>query len=160
MTVHQIQKTRLTKLSLYYYLQSQLTNDSLNSVVAVKNDYPDSVTGITPPTLVVSSLPISFEGWQLGGNDRRLYDVLIDIFGINGGQRDDLSDIVYGYLNRKQIPIWDYNEGLPPSIVTRIGTISVQSIEISEPLIIDLIGAYPENVKWNRQLTVRTFTYF
>ena len=147
MSVHNAQKTRLAKLALYYHLKDSLSADSLDSMVSVREEYPDSVTGVNPPMIIMSVLPISFEGWELGGKNRLLFDVLLDIYAKNAGQRDDLSDIIQEYLDGAKITIGDYNQGFPPTVVPSIGRMRIRSIDISQPIITDRIGIFPDNIK-------------
>lgn len=116
---------RLKDLSIYYWL-TDLFSDA--SYVNIKDGYPTETLEI--PTVSVEGGVIIPRLHELGNRNRVFKRVwFIDIFANNKSQRDDFSYRVLTALENV-IPVYDYNEGFPPSISpAQLGTLDPLEIK-------------------------------
>lgn len=115
---------RLEDLSVFYFLKDGVFSGY--DFIKITDEYPD--TNLTLPTVSVENGRIDVKDYQLGDRDGlrvRRWD--IDIFAKNKSQRDDFG---YKLLNdlKNGIPVYNYNEGFPPSSTpTKVGVLQVIS---------------------------------
>ena len=115
-----MEQKRKEEISIYYWLQDNVP-DSVN----VEDGFPGSAE-LTLPTVSITDLDISGEPFELGGSeiDRRWWR--IDVFAKDKVQRNKLRYMLYEQLE-DHIPVYDYDEGFPPSISpSRLGTLLVE----------------------------------
>lgn len=140
---------RLQDQSCFYWLKS-----TVPSGVFIVDAFPTNVnstdTPLMLPTVSIEAsrmLGVPFELGNYQPNEERLWT--IDIFAKNKTQRDDLSYLIFNELS-KNIPVFDYNEGFPPSISpTQLGALDVSDIE-TEPIYVfkDLV----KDLYWRTQI--------
>ncbi len=149
---------RLQDQSCFYWLKSIVPNG-----VVVVDAFPTNVNSTdTPLTLNTVSIEASkligvpFELGNYNPLQERLWT--IDIFTQNKTQRDDLAYLIFNELV-KNIPVFDYNEGFPPSATpTQLGALDVSDIQV-EPIYVfkDLV----KDLYWRTQIrfwtTYRSF---
>lgn len=104
-------KFRQEDYSIYFFIKDLLSG----KVDKIVDSYPyteiESSVLEVPCVSVEHSLTVD-DGGELGSSwFRRTWS--IDIFAVNDGQRDELSDIIFQALDRS-IPIRDYSSGFRP----------------------------------------------
>ena len=127
---------RKQDLSIYYWLVDLFSDVSF---VTIEDGYPE--TELTIPTIAVEWSMIDLSPLELGnrsGLQRRVW--FIEIFAENKSQRDDFG---YRIMNaiEDNIPVYDYDEGFPPSVSpTQLGCLIPQRIKM------EIIRVIPELV--------------
>lgn len=108
---------RKKDLSLYYYIK-----DSFSSVpfINIEDGFPEELLNL--PVIAIESDTLRSLPFELGnrhGSPRRIW--FIDIFAETKSQRDEIGyKIVYDL--EEGIPVYDYDEGFPPTVTpTQIG---------------------------------------
>jgi hypothetical protein len=121
---------RLQDQSFFFWLKSIVP-----SGVAIVDAFPTNLnsvdTPLTLPTVSIETSQMLGVPFELG-NIYPLQDRLwsIDIFGSTKTQRDDLSYLIFNKLS-ENVPVFDYNEGFPPSTSpTQLGALDVSDIEL------------------------------
>lgn len=138
---------RKQDLSIYYWLEDQTP-----STVNVKDGFPGS--DLTLPTVSITNLEIEGRPFELGGAEKDYRFWRIDIFADNKVQRDRLAYDLYEQLEC-HIPVYDYDEGFPPSVdPTQIGTLMVKNrlltpVRVFEELV--------EKLYWRTEITFSTY---
>jgi hypothetical protein len=117
-------KERLEDLSVYYFLKSTFSDTPAINIV---DGFPID-TDLKLPTVAVEAGKIDVIEYELGNRDglrvRRWY---VDIFALNKSQRDEFGYRLLDVL-KDGIPVYNYNEGFPPSITpSRAGTLVILS---------------------------------
>jgi hypothetical protein len=117
---------RKQDLSIFYWLKSLFTPYSF---VTIDDGFPDKE--LENPVVTVESMDFDEVDFELGsriGQIRRPWS--IDIFALNKAQRDEFSYLIFQAL-RDGIPVYDYDEGFPPSVSpTQIGTLETSDREV------------------------------
>lgn len=120
---------RKEDLSVYYFLKDVFSDTPF---VNITDGFPEGA--LLVPTIASEAGKINVVEYELGNRDglrvRRWY---IDIYAKNKSQRDEFG---YRLLNvlKDGIPVYDYDEGFPPSVSpTKIGTLIVSS-KIYDPI--------------------------
>lgn len=114
---------RLEDLSVYYFLKTQFSDAPFITIV---DGFPEG--DLVIPTIAVEAGKIDVVGYELGNRDGvRLRRWFIDIYAKNKSQRDEIGYKLLDVL-KNGIPVYNYNEGFPPSVTpSRAGTLSVES---------------------------------
>jgi hypothetical protein len=116
---------RKRELSVYYLISGLFNPYSFINVV---DAYPDEDMSL--PTIAVEGRNIGVTPYELGnrvGLKNRLWT--IDVFAENKDQQGEFTYLILDELE-DGIPVYDYDEGFPPSISpSRIGTLEVLDIE-------------------------------
>jgi hypothetical protein len=116
---------RKENLSVYYYIKDLFSDvPSVNIVDA----FPTSTLEL--PTLSVRASNIEIIPWELG-NEEGLFARawFIDVFAQNLTQRDEMTYRILHALERN-IPVYDYDEGFPPSVSpSRVGALITEDIK-------------------------------
>jgi hypothetical protein len=112
---------RLEDLSVYYFLTDKF---SASSFITIVDGFPEGK--LVLPTIAIEAGKIDVRNYEMGNRDgirvRRWY---IDIYAKNKSQRDEFG---YKLLNelKNNIPVYNYNEGFPPSVSpTKVGALQV-----------------------------------
>ena len=120
-----------------YYLMSDLFSDT--DYITVVDGFP--VQDLVIPTVAVEAKTIDTNAFQLGSHDRiRFRMFFIDVFGKNKSQRDEMGYKILSELEN-DIPVYDYDEGFPPTVLTQIGCLKIQDIRM------EIIKVLPEFVE-------------
>ena len=131
-----IELERLQDLSIYYWLTDLLASVS----VSVFDGYQDQELVI--PSVSVVNEDIVLIPHELGTSTNlrsRIFD--LDVIGNTKTQRDALASMIIVGLEGG-IPVYDYNEGFPPSVSpTQISTLSPLRIQAR------MIRIFPELVE-------------
>jgi hypothetical protein len=113
----------LEDLSVYYFLKD-IFNDA--PFVTIVDGFPEGE--LILPTVAVEAGKIDVVEYELGNRDGlRVRRWFIDIYAVNKSQRDEFG---YRLLNELKdgIPVYDYNQGFPPSVTpTKLGALTVLS---------------------------------
>jgi hypothetical protein len=126
---------RKQDLSVYYFIKDLFSSTPF---VNIEDGYLEN--GVTIPTVAVESLDIETVPFELGNSKRlniRTWDV--DIYALNKTQRDEFSYQVMDALE-DSIPVWDYDGGFPPTVLTQLGCMEPDNIRI------EIIRILPELV--------------
>jgi hypothetical protein len=115
-------RLRLEDLSIFYWLQDLFSDVAY---INIRDGFP--AENLVIPTVSVEAKSIVPNGGELGNkkgiNIRVWY---IDVFAGSKPQRDEMAYKVYNWLDYG-IPVYDYNEGFPPSVSpTRLGCLRVK----------------------------------
>jgi hypothetical protein len=108
-------------LSVYYYVREVLSG---YPTIHVTDDYPN--TELVLPSVSVVSNDIYTEPLELGnrhGIRNRAWD--IEVFGANKNQRDEITYVLMDSIE-DYIPVYDYDQGFPPSGVPMIGVLELK----------------------------------
>jgi len=126
-------------LSVYYYIKETLSG---YPTVTVTDDYPN--TELTLPSVAVVGNEIYPKPQELGnrrGVRNRLWD--IEIFCNMKTQRDAITSLLLDTIEDEYIPVYDYDQGFPPSGVPMLGILKVKP----NSLIASPITIFPELVE-------------
>jgi len=129
---------RKQDLSVYYFIKDIL---STTPQVSVVDEFP--VQKLVLPTVAVEAKTIDTSQFELGNKNRSLFRVwYIDVFAQNKSQRDELGYLILNSLE-DCIPVYDYDEGFPPTVVTRLGCLEVQDLSMEiiriNPYLVDTL---------------------
>lgn len=108
---------RLQDLSIYYWLEDIFQSyPSVN----IEDGYPEG--DLILPTVSIEDQDITPGQGELGKRTRERNRVwIIDVYGENKAQRDEMASIILNDLENG-IPVYNYNEGFPPdNSPTQIG---------------------------------------
>lgn len=137
---------RKQQMSIYYWLK-----DIVDSSVTVKDSFP--MEGLTLPTVSITHLDMRGEPFELGAAERDKRMWRIDVFADNKVQRDDLMYLIYSELECN-IPVYDYDEGFPPSVSpSQLGTLIVKQ-RIAKP--VHVFEELVEKLYWRASITFST----
>ena len=141
---------RLQDQSILFWLKGVVPN-----TVTVVDAFPTSLTSADPqlvlPTVSIDAARLQKNPFELGnyrGREDRFWS--IDIFASNKTQRDDLAYLISNELE-KNVPVFDYNQGFPPSYSpVQLGALDVANIEI-QPIYVfrDLV----QTLYWRSKVT-------
>lgn len=114
---------RCEDLSVYYFLKDSFSDAPFINIV---DGFPE--TDLVLPTISVEAGKIDVVEYELGNRDglrvRRWY---IDVYAVNKSQRDEIGYKLLDIL-KNGIPVYDYNEGFPPSVTpSRAGALTIIS---------------------------------
>ena len=102
---------RKQELSVYYWLEDLFTGDGVSTV----DSYYDGDLEI--PRVAIVGGDIDSSPLELGGQER--YDRIwyLEIFGSTKQQRDEIGYKIFGQIREDgHIPVYDYDEGFPPTV--------------------------------------------
>ena len=143
---------RKIDLSIYYFLR-----DLMPSFVTVVDAFPDLQTMETPqlvlPTVSVDSLDITNVPFELGSLDHTRRFWAVDVFAKTKSQRDDFTYTIFNELKDKNISVYDYEQGFPPTVVPQIGYLEIDKI-VAKPIYVfrDLV----QDLYWRSRITFFT----
>jgi hypothetical protein len=144
---------RLEDLSVYYFIQNLYSSTPFVHVV---DGFP--VEGLEIPTIAVEAKTINGIPFELGASKRlQIRAWYIDVFAQNKSQRDDYA---YTILNALEecIPVYDYDEGFPPTVVTQLGCLEVQDLRLD---IIRVMPQLVDSLYWRATISfTATFNQF
>ncbi len=118
---------RKQDLSIYYWLKDDVF--SAYPTVNVEDGYPEEVLDL--PVVAVVNLPIILVPHELGTRrGLRARGWRLEVYANNKAQRDEMSSIIIDTIENG-IPVYDYDEGFPPSVSpTQLGTMLPLDIEV------------------------------
>jgi len=142
---------RLQDLSIYHWLK----NDILASYpsVTVVDGFP--LDDLVLPTVAVVNQPMNIVPLELGerkGQRNRIWD--LEVYGANKAQVDELTSVILEDLE-VGIPVYDYNDGFPPTTVPQLGVLMPYDINI---IPIRIFPQLMEKIYWRN--SVRFITYY
>ncbi len=109
---------RIQDLSIYYWLTGLFS--SYPQVTVVDGYPPDDVS---IPSIAVTDGPIDYTPHEQGSRrNKRSRIWMIDVATNNKAQRTEFTSYIVKNLE-DGIPVYDYNQGFPPTSVPQIGTI-------------------------------------
>ena len=139
---------RKQDLSIYYFLTDLF---SAFDFVNVVDGYPDEELKL--PTISIEAqdvLPLPHELGNRVGVRNRIWD--INVFGLNKAQRDEFSYLILDNLE-DGIPVFDYDEGFPPPIPTKLGLLSVEDITLT---VVTIFPVIQEKLYWRMSIMFST----
>lgn len=140
---------RLEDLSIKYWLDEIF---SAYPSITVVDGFPAGELQL--PTIAIENGEISLHPFELGSNTSLTYRIWhISVYTSNKAQRDDFSSYIINKLDTEGIPVYNYNEGFPPTVVTQIGTLVPEQI-VARPVRIfpDLV----EKLYWRETISFIT----
>jgi hypothetical protein len=136
--------------SVYYFIKNIFAS---TPAVKVVDEYPNQL--LTLPTVSVENMSLTIRPFEIGNRKGRRYAMwAIDVFATSKTQRDDIAYKILETLE-DNIPVYDYDQGFPPTIVPQIGVLQPEDINYN---IIKVIPALVETLYW-RSLIMLTSTY-
>jgi hypothetical protein len=136
MTTNMLQE-RLEDLSVFYFLVDKFKADPL---VTILDAFP--IAKFKYPAIAIEWSDASASSFELGSKIKQASRMYIaDIFALTSTQRDELSYKIFNYLD-DTIPVYDYNEGFPPSVTPSL----ISGLEVTEKKL-KVIKIYPELVE-------------
>lgn len=141
---------RKQDLSIYYFLKDVVFSGY--AFVNVADGYPGA--DLTPPTVSIEAYDVELTPYELGNRvglrDRAW---VIDVFATNKAQRDEFQFLVLDELENG-IPVYDYDEGFPPSVTpSKIGTLEPINIRSS---IVTIFPEIQEKIYWRASISFLT----
>jgi hypothetical protein len=113
---------RLEYLSIYYYLQNLFSG----TTITVEDGFPDKI--LTLPTVSLETRVIDARNYELGNKERIQFSSwYIDVFAQTKTQRDEITHLIRHALE-SCIPVYDYSQGFPPTVIPQIGCLDVSTI--------------------------------
>jgi len=126
---------RLQDLSVYYYIKDLFVATPFINVV---DAFP--TMDLVIPTIAIETKRIDLYPFEMGNRHRiRSRAWYIDVFAQNKTQRDEFSETILDALE-DCIPVYDYNAGFPPTIVTKLGCLDTESLRM------DIVRIMPQLV--------------
>lgn len=125
-------------LSVYYYIRETLSG---YPTINVTDDYPNAE--LVLPSVSVVGNSIYIKPLELGnrhGNRNRAWN--IEVFGANKNQRDEITYVILNAIE-EYIPVYDYDQGFPPSGVPVIGVLELKP----DSLIATPVRIFPDLVE-------------
>lgn len=136
--------------SIYYFLKDLFEDYSFVTVV---DAFPTGEMQL--PTVSIEELPLTSAPAELGsrtGKRDRMW--VIDVFTKNKAQRDEFAYLILDALEIG-IPVYDYDEGFPPSdSPTQLGALS-----IIPPIRVSNVYVFPdiqEKLYWRKSIVFST----
>lgn len=120
---------RLKDLSIYYWLVDLFSSSPF---IKVEDGFP--ISEVEPPVVAVEYKTIVLEPLELGNS----YNIFrrswyIEIIAKTKSQRDEIAFKIAREL-KNNIPVYNYNEGFPPSVTpSQLGCLIVKKVSI-EPI--------------------------
>jgi len=108
-------------LSVYYYIRDTLSG---YPSIHITDDYPNAE--LTLPSVSVVGNEIFSRPLELGnrhGLRNRVWNV--EIYGDNKNQRDEITYVIMDSVETN-IPVYDYDQGFPPTAVPQIGMLKIK----------------------------------
>lgn len=132
---------RKQDLSIYYFLTDLF---SATPFIKIVDGFP--VDNLVVPSVAVEAKTIDTRKFELGGKTRlKLRAWYIDVFATNKSQRDEIAYSILDALE-ECIPVYDYDEGFPPSVnPTQIGCLEVGSLRME---IIRVMPQFVDKLYW------------
>jgi len=127
---------RKVDLSVYYFIKDLF---SIYPFVTIKDGFPDE--DLVIPTVSIDLQVIDPVPAELGNrHGKKTFMFFIDIFAISKAQRDEFAyKIMYELEN--SVPVYDYDEGFPPTVSpTKLGSL------VPTDLRMEIIRIIPEIV--------------
>jgi len=136
--------------SVYYFIKNIF---AAIPAVKVVDEYPNQL--LTLPTVSVENMSLTIRPFEIGNRKGRRYAMwAIDVFATSKTQRDDIAYKILETLEYN-IPVYDYDQGFPPTTVPQIGVLQPEDIHYN---IIKVIPALVDTLYW-RSLINLTSTY-
>jgi hypothetical protein len=131
---------RKEDLSVYYFLKDLFTTMPF---ITVLDAFPDSE--FTFPSVSVEAVKATAVNFELGSKVKQHYRTyVIDIFALTKTQRDEIGYLIYNALDNT-IPVYDYDEGFPPSVTPTLTSA------------LDVTDKELENIRINPALTEQMY---
>lgn len=145
-----MERDRLEDYSVLYWLRSLF---SAYPQVTIADGYPDA--DLVLPSIVVEADEIKELPFEQGTRELRTERIwMISVFASNKAQRDDFSSYIRRNLKSQGIPVYDYNNGFPPSSSPpQIDTLVASDI-VSRP--IRIFPQLVEKLYWRNTITFLT----
>ena len=126
---------RIEDLSVYYFISDLFSGTPSIKIV---DGFPESI--LTVPTISIDARRLDSTNFEMGNKKRLLTrSWYIDVFAQNKSQRDDIGYTILHALE-DCIPVYDYNSGFPPAIVTQLGCLEVDTLRM------DIVRIMPQFV--------------
>ena len=121
-----MQLQRKQDLAVYYFIKDLFSDVSGINVV---DEFPTTL--LTLPTIAVEAYTIDNSRFlELGDTERIMIRIWsIDIFAANKAQRDEYGYRILTALETK-VPVYDYDEGNPPMVLTKLGVLQPDRIQM------------------------------
>jgi len=102
---------KLQDHSIFYWLGNIFT---ATPFVTVRHGFP--ANDLVAPTVAITKDTIEVFQLELGNRTKtQVRTWIIDVFGVNEGQRDDYAYLVFNTLDNP-ITVYNYDEGFPPAV--------------------------------------------
>jgi hypothetical protein len=142
---------RKQDLSIYYWLKDLFTSYPM---VNVNDGYPEGELILPSVTILSHDIRPSIK--QMGSRKswrQRLW--VIDVLGNNKAQRDEMTSVIIDQIEYG-IPIYDYDEGFPPTVSpTELGLLRPTDWEV---ITVRIFPDLVEKMYWRN--SIRFFTEY
>lgn len=137
---------RKADLSMYYFLKDLF---SAYPFVTIKDAFPEE--DLVIPTVSVDLQVVDPTPGELGNRHGiRNFMFFVDIFAINKSQRDEFAYKVM-YELENSVPVYDYDEGFPPTVSpTKLGSLVPTDLKME---IIRIIPELVDKLYYRSQVT-------
>lgn len=118
---------RKKDLSIYYWLIDKFSDAPY---INIQDGFP--VSNLVIPTISIDGGVINLEPHEMGNKNQVFVRIWrIDVFADNKSIRDEYSYRILGEL-QDNIPVYDYDEGFPPSVSpTQLGCLQASNIKMT-----------------------------
>jgi hypothetical protein len=118
---------RKQDLSVYHFIKQIFEDQGLDeNKITIVDGFPTGEISI--PTISVDNEFLTVEGFELGnrfGLDIRTW--YIDIFAENKSRRDEFAYLIKNSV-QSDIPVYDYDQGFPPTVVDQLGMMKLKEV--------------------------------
>lgn len=142
---------RKQDLSVYYFIKDLFSG---YPTVKIVDGFP--VENLTIPTISVEAEVVNILPGELGNRHGIVFRVwYVEIFAENKSQRDEIGYTIIHALENN-IPVYDYDQGFPPSVTpARLGGLVPEDIKM------EIIKVFPQLVeKLYYRATVSFVAYY
>ena len=140
------------QFSIYYWLKSIVPSVPLNPT-AVTNEFPDE--NLALPTVSIININVGGKPFELGGCELDRAFWRIDVFAQDIGTRNHLAYLVYNALKSPTVPVYDYDEGFPPTdSPSELGHLIVTSRLLNH---VHVFEQLVEKLYWRTSITFYTY---
>lgn len=140
---YKIKDLRNTDLNLYYFVSSGLSINGYSvlsdhaeayviSGIYLIDGYQEDFENIKLPTIAIEQVLSRDEPSQIGKGKYRKYNYELSILMRTDGERDDLSEMVFNFFDKKTMTIYDYNLVMSSGIYQSIGTATFDDLTITK----------------------------
>jgi|WetSurMetagenome_2_1015567.scaffolds.fasta_scaffold127137_2 hypothetical protein len=134
--------------SIYYWLKSIVSDQ-----VTVVDAFPTSDLRI--PSVSIEAERIQAFQLELGTKKQeQIRTWIINIFGMNKAQRDDLGYLIFNALD-EGIPVNNYDEGFPPSVTPSL--MGRLELDTKDLVVIQVFPELVEQLYYRSEITFTTY---
>lgn len=171
---------RIVKLSIYYFLKEKLDDANYgssgffnNEVVTLMDAYPteEQIKRVKLPSeamndeldivLPIVAIDVGLQRgipMELGSPNATVRQCTITVMAADDAESEDISQQIYEWFERNNVPLNNYNEGFPEDDVdaTTVGTIEIDNVSVVP---VRIVGSPDVADRYRREVSFDATTY-